>query len=259
MILEKRRDAVDAKREKMVENHARRELERQLNVVSYYYMPRVEELTISNMDEVLGTFLGKGNKEEFLKNVLYTYVLGYGHKNLGVKFSAKVPDLVKKLREVLCKGLQRPTQPPVKVGELKSPEGYGVQSSEMYKRAAKKYVDSATGAMNAVLKSEQDYGVRQKFDWDKISRPCWHKPLSELQKKFKRDKVFTQDGERHVSAGLSYCSQYDDYFLYYYDADKPKPESVNDLDFTYFVDTTIRKGRKEITYIGINKWDNLQF
>ena len=106
---------------------------------------------------------------------------------------------------MLGKGLQRLTQPPVKVEELKSPEGYGVQSSEMYTRAAKKYVDSATVAMNAVLKSEQDYGVRQKFDRDKISRPCLHKPLSELQKKFKRDKVITQAGERHVSTGLSYC------------------------------------------------------
>ena len=35
LILEKRRDAVDVKREKMVENHARRELERQLNITRY--------------------------------------------------------------------------------------------------------------------------------------------------------------------------------------------------------------------------------
>ena len=56
--------------------------------------------------------------------------------------------------------------------------------------------------MNDVLKNEQDYGVRQTFDWDKLSRPCWHKPLTELQKKFKRGVVFVQDGEKCVSAGL---------------------------------------------------------
>ena len=73
LILEKRRDAVDANREKMVEDRARRELEKQLNMISHYYTLRMGELTISNMDEVLGTFLGKGNKEDFVKNVLYTY------------------------------------------------------------------------------------------------------------------------------------------------------------------------------------------
>ena len=77
--------------------------------------------------------------------------------------------------------------------------------------------------------------------------------------KFKRDEVFTHESERHISAGLSYCSQYDDYFLYYYDADQPKPESVGDLDFRYFVETTICKGRSENMYIGINRWENLQF
>ena len=100
---------------------------------------------------------------------------------------------------MLSKGLQRTSQPPVKVGELKAPESYGVTSSELYKNAAKKHKDSATSAMNAVLKSEQDYGVRQKFDWDKTSRPCWHKPLTELQKRFKRDEVFIHEGERHIT------------------------------------------------------------
>ena len=55
-IMKKRRAAVDVKREKIVEDHARKELERQLGAVAYYHMPRVGELTERNVDEVLNIF-----------------------------------------------------------------------------------------------------------------------------------------------------------------------------------------------------------
>ena len=56
------------------------------------------------------------------------------YKDLGVKFSSKLSDLTSKLKDVLSKCLQRPSQPPVKVGELEAPEGDGVKSSELYKK-----------------------------------------------------------------------------------------------------------------------------
>ena len=83
--------------------------------------------------------------------------------------------------------------------------------------------------------------------------------MTELQKKFKRGVVFVQDGEKCVSAGLSYCSEHNQYFLYYYDSHKPTPNNVSDLDYSYFADTTIASRGREVTRIGIDNWENLEF
>ncbi len=50
-----------------------------------------------------------------------------------------------------------------------------------------------------------------------------------------------------------------EYFLYYYDFRKLTPNNVSDLDYSYFVNTTVASRGRETTRIAIDNWENLEF
>ena len=37
------------------------------------------------------------------------------------------------------------------------------------------------------------------------------------------------------------------------------PNNVSELDYSYFVNTTIASRGREVTHIGIDNWENLEF
>jgi len=253
--------AVQKKLKEQQELYARKTMKSQLEVVSYFGMPRIREVKAEAtlLDIVNNEMKAKIDKMTFLKNFINTYVIGYGFDELYKPFSSvkdksigSYDDLLQRALSIVRMKLKPPTCPPVKLVSLTGPEQFGLVATEEYKRASRVSEDGARAAVERVMSISERYGVKLQFPWNSLNRPYWHVELTELQMKLYRGAKF-QDLDKgvwttYVSAGLSYDTEAQDYFMYYYaESLKPVPKTTTDtkVHFSYFKDSHV---------LGIDSW-----
>lgn len=253
--------AIQNKLREQQELYARKTMKSQLEVVSYFGMPRIREVkTESVLLHIVNNELkAKSEKMNFLKNFINTYVIGYGFADLYKPFSSvkdksigSYDDLLQRALSIVKKQLKPPTSPPVKLVPLTSPDQFELVATDEYKEALRVSEDGARAAVDRVMSISEKYGVRLQFPWNSLNRPYWHVDLTELQTKFYRGAKFQDFDKRkwttYVSAGLSYDTEKHDYFLYYYEESlKPAPKATTDpgVHFSYFKDSHVT---------GIDSW-----
>lgn len=128
--------------------------------------------------------------------------------------------------------LQIPEEPPIKREiKTKKPEDYGLTSSAEMKRLCDQYEERAYNVGIELVEIDKEYGVRLIFPYDGIPRQYWDKPLTDLQRRFKRGTPFTEivnkKRTKFISAGLTFDTALDDYVVYNYNANE-RPVGVLD-------------------------------
>ena len=113
------------------------------------------------------------------------------------------------------------------------PSDYGLTMVREWTACCEQFEAKAGDQISKVLELDRDYGVRLDYDWDSIQRQYWDVPLTDLQKEFRRGRVFLDHGDRvlYKVIGLSWDTTRNEYAAYYHaNGLHDPPTRVNDPD-----------------------------
>jgi hypothetical protein len=237
-------------------------LRQSLTQISYFTIPTLRTIKKpQHLDEALATLNSMTKKIDLLKMFISMYAFGFGI-DVPIKFSSSkdktvgtFDDLLRRAKHILAQKFVIPVSPPLrKVAQTSSPLDFGLTLLEEYSECSEKYEVQAGDQISKVLELDRDYGIKLLYDWNSIHRQYWDVPLTNLQKEFKRDRIFREDGVLYKVIGLSWDTVRNEYAAYYYvyESSKTPPTRVNDLsnrvEHSFFVSIPD-------IYIGINEWD----
>ena len=234
---------------------AKRSLKIQLSTVSYFFLQRVRDITSAEkLDKILQGISKKGDRLILLKNLInFFYTIWPDTKS---PFTSKQNGAIGKETELRSRAkyliaMRRdrniPEKPPIEKFTPPAPEDFGLISSDTLKAAQDKYHKSHESILENIMHLHDMYMCNLEFPWISINRPYWDIELTDLQKKFPRGAIFTDDNTNYVSLGLTYDTSKEDYCLYYcIQSNRQLPtESTDDrVEYSFF---------KTFDTVGINE------
>jgi len=258
-----RQEAYNAARLKEQEHRAANKILREaLRTISYFTIPTLREIKKPiHLTAALKTLKSDSKKVDLLKMFITMHVIGFG-LDVSMQFSStkdkavgKLVDLLARANKILSLKKEVPLSPPIRrVKSSSSPADFGLTPLATFVECTEKYDAKVHNKTLEVLELSSKYGINLLYEWDSILLQCWDISLSELQKKFWRDRIFREDGTTYKVIGLFWCTERKDYVLVYYEY---KPREVGPTRIQDPTDRVIHSFFTSIAnnYDGIDSWE----